>query len=104
MIKRLTESIELGGYSINEYNHNYRALSLDKSHAIIFSACGSNGYLKCFPKLLENRDTGRYYRSTRYLRKYTLLVKSFGKYLMDNGYLWDYGQNKPLLDTKKERF
>ena len=97
MLQRLKEGTKLYGYSISEYSHNFRALSLDKSHAIIFSACGSNGFLKCFPILLENRNTGKYYRHSRYLNKYNLLVKNFAKYLMDNNCLWDYGQNKPLI-------
>lgn len=82
----------MGGCEFYVENDNIR---------VCFTAEGRNGSVYTKIKTLWNKTTDRVYTAERYLHKYTMLVNECGHILAKNNYLWDYGKQCPLIESRK---
>lgn len=88
-------------YKIYQYQSNGFKIVIDKNIYICFEAEGQNGGLYLNIKSIINNN--RVYTAQRYLYKYIPFIRDISIILCLNNYLWDYEENKPLMESREKQ-
>lgn len=87
-------------YKIYQYQSSDFKIIIDKN-ILCFEAKGKNGGLYFNIKsLIKN---GKVYTAQRYFYKYISFIREISFILCLNNYLWDYEENKPLIESREKR-
>lgn len=98
--RKIKPAVIVNGWNV--YNETHGFYCTRNGHTIWFTAEYKNG---TYFKIKSFFDGKRCYTSQRYFYKLIPLIQEITFQLLQHGFLWDYKNNVPALDTyKKDMF
>ena len=96
-MKKIKPAVIVDGWNV--YNETYGFYCSNKGKTLVFQAEYRNG---TYFKIDSYFDGKRAYKAQRYFYKLIPLVQNITFELLKNGYLWDYKNDCPGLETYKK--